>query len=278
VPLTINVAVINQLFAFSFVTCCIFAALRKSLIHIITITAFTFICNSIAAQVKVKGHVYDSSRLLPVQSVSVIATNGKGTITNSEGFYELEVREKDSIYFSYLGKPTVKFPVAAMINPLSFDISLQINIPTLAEVKIRPRNYKLDSLQNRLDYAKVFNYKKPGLRPSVTSGGVGFDVNEIINMFRFKRNKSLAAFQKRLLQEERDKFIDNRFSKRLVSRLTKIPSNELDSFMREYRPSYTFTKLAGDYDFQLYIKKAYERYKKGLGSEFWYKQEEEEEQ
>lgn len=249
------------------------ASIHKILLLFALVYTFSFA----QAQIRVQGRVYDSSRLIPVPLVSVISTGGKGAITNNEGFYQLEVGERDSIVFSYLGKPTIKFPVLQMHNPLAFDISLQINIPTLAEVKIRPRNYKLDSLQNRLDYAKAFNYKKPGLRPSITSGGVGFDVNEIINMFRFKRNKSMLAFQKRLMEQERDKYIDNRFSKRLVIRLTKIPAAELDSFMREYRPTYTFTKLASDYDFQLFVKRAYERYKKGLGSEFWFKQEEIEE-
>ncbi len=221
--------------------------------------------------------MYDSTRTYPVQAVSVLTSNGKGSITNADGFYEVDVAEKDSIWFSYLGKPTVKFPVLRMQNPLTFDISLQINIPVLAEVRVKPRNYKLDSLQNRTDYAKIFNYQKPKLRPSVTTSGVGFDLDEIINMFRFKRNKSLGSFQKRLLQEERDKFVEHRFSKALVRRLTLLSGNELDSFIRLFKPSYTFTRLAGDYDFQLYIKKAYQRYKRGLLPEAWFRENEEDE-
>jgi hypothetical protein len=31
-----------------------------------------------------------------------------------------------------------------------------------------------------------------------------------------------------------------------------------------YRPSHTFTKVAGEYEFQYYIKTAFFRYKKGL--------------
>jgi hypothetical protein len=240
--------------------------LRRQFFYISFITAIVCVFSNtpLYAQYKVRGYVYDSTRTYPVQAVSVISTGGKGAITNANGYYEVEVSEKDSIWFSYLGKPTVKFPVLSMQNPLSFDISLQINIPVLAEVKVRPRNYKLDSLQNRIDYAKIFNYQKPKLRPSVTTNGVGFDVNEIINMFRFKRNKSLASFQQRLIQEERDKFIDHRFSKALIRRLTQLSGNDLDSFIRLFRPSYTFTKLAGEYDFQLYIKESFYRFKNGL--------------
>ena len=163
----------------------------------------------------------------------------------------------------------MKFPVLKIANTLSFDISLQVSVPTLREVKIRPKNYKFDSIQNRLDYAKIFNYKKPGLKPVTPAygGAMGFDLDEIINMFRFRRNRSMASFQKRLLLEEEDKFIDHRFNKALVRRLTLLEGAELDSFMRLYRPSYTFTRYAGDYDFQYYIRTALFRFKRGISPE-----------
>ena len=44
--------------------------------------------------------------------------------------------------------------------------------------------------------------------------------------------------------------------------------------MRVFRPSYTFTKLAGDYEFRLYIKQALYRFKRGLQPEAWLKEEE----
>ncbi|RXK80597.1 hypothetical protein [Filimonas effusa] len=54
-------------------------------------------------------------------------------------------------------------------------------------------DYKQDSIQNRKDYAKIFNFRKPGLRlstspPSTYTPGsltVGLDLEELINAFRF---------------------------------------------------------------------------------------------
>jgi hypothetical protein len=225
---------------------------------------------------KIRGIVYDSSRNYPMEAVSVLSTSGRGTQTNAKGYYEIEVTEKDSIWFSYLNKPTIKFPVLKISNPLAFDISLQVNVPVLKEVKIRPKNYRLDSIQNRVDYAKIFNYGKPKLKVNTSNygAGVGFDLDEIVNMFRFKRNRSMASFQKRLLQEEQDKFIDHRFSKALVRRLTSLTEPALDSFMQIYRPTYMFTLLAGDYDFQKFIKDAYSRFKKELPPVTLFKEEE----
>lgn len=222
--------------------------------------------------------MYDSSRNFAMESVSVLSTSGKGTMTNEDGHYEIEVGEKDSIWFSYLGKPTKKFPVLKILNPFEFDISIQVNVPTMKEVRIRPKNYRFDSLQNRLDYAKIFNYQKPKLK-TVTpqfGAGAGFDVNEIINMFRFRRNKSMASFQQRLLLQEQDKFIDHRFNKALVRRLTLLDGNALDSFMRVFRPGYEFTLYSGDYEFQLYIKTSLYRFKRGLPPDPIFKEEEQE--
>jgi hypothetical protein len=218
------------------------------------------------SQYKIRGTVYDSTRNYPLELVTVLTTSGRGTITNTYGQYEIEVSENDSIWFSYLNKPTMKFPVLKIATPFAFDIALQINVPELKEVKVRPRNYREDSIQNRQDYAKIFDFKKPGLKAVTPQYGqaAGFDLDEIINFFRFKRNKSILAFQKRLLVQEQEKFVDHRFNKALVRRLTQLDENQLDSFMQVFRPPYLFALGSGDYDFQKYIKDSAERFKLGL--------------
>ena len=72
----------------------------------------------------------------------------------------------------------------------------------------------------------------------------------------------MVRFQERLLQQEKDKFIDHRFNKALVRRLTNLEGDELNRFMVLYRPDYEFTLYSNDYDFQLYIKEALAVYRK----------------
>ena len=208
--------------------------------------------------------MYDSTRTYPLLSVSVLTSSGKGTSTDAKGRYEIEVKETDSVWFSYLNKPTIKYAVGKIFDVSSFDIALHINVPVLKEVVVKPKNYKMDSIQNRLDYAKAFDWEKPKLQANVSAGmgaAVGFDLHEIIRMFQFRKNKSAVAFQQRLLNEEREKFIDHRFNKALVLRLTGLIGDARDSFMVRCRPSYEFCLYAGEYDFQLYIKQCYEAYK-----------------
>ena len=158
-------------------------------------------------QYKVKGHVYDSSRLYPVELVTVQTTGGKLTMTDSTGFYSIEVAEKDSVWFSFLGKPTPKYPVLKIADVMQFDIALRLKNDVMKEVRIRNRNYKEDSIQNRRDYAKAFDFRRPSLgsMTSVTSSGVGFDIGEIIRLFQFRKNRSMEKFRERLEQEEREK-------------------------------------------------------------------------
>ena len=220
------------------------------------------------SQYKVKGHVFDSSRIYPIELVTVQSTAGKMTMTDSNGHYSIEVAEKDSIWFSFLGRPTPKYPVLKIADVTQFDIALRLKNDVMKEVRIRNRNYKEDSIQNRKDYAKAFNFQRPSLSTmtSVTSSGVGFDIREIVRLFQFRKNRSMERFRERLELEELNKFIDHRFTKGLVKRLTGITTEEeLSDFMKKYRPTYEFTAGTSDYDFQFFIKIAYEEYKKTKG-------------
>lgn len=226
------------------------------------------------AQVRVSGRVYDVSQQKPLEAVSVLSTSGGGTLSDRNGRYTIIVSEKDSIWFSYLGKPTPKFPVVSIGNIQNFEVALHVNITELKEVVIMPRNYRRDSLQNRLDYAKAFNFRKPSLEsitslnPASGGAGVGIDLNELIRMFQFNRNRRMEAFRERLLLEEIEKYIDNRFSRPLIIKLTQLRGAELDQFIKRYRPGLEFTESATDYEFQSYIKRCYlqyERYKRFFG-------------
>ena len=209
------------------------------------------------SQVRVSGRVFDISQSNPLDAVSVLSTSGAGTISDSLGRYTILVKETDSIWFSYLNKPTPKYPVKSIINHQNFEIALHVNTTQLKEVRIMPKNYRMDSLQNRADYAKAFDFRKPGIGTSLSvgpNGGAGLDINEFINMFRFRRNRRMLAFQERLLREEEENYISHRFSRALIIKLTHLRGAELDTFVRRYRPPVEFVQASTDYELQEYIK------------------------
>jgi hypothetical protein len=238
----------------------------KKTAHINFLLAFLLLfAGSAVAQYRVKGTVYDSSGVYRIEAVTVMSTGGRISMTDSAGHYQIDVSEKDSIWFSYLGKPTPKYPVLKISDVTQFDIALQLKSDIMKEVRIKSRSYRMDSIQNRKDYAKVFDYKKVsvGSMTSIGPTGAGIDLDELIRLFQFRKNKSMLKFQERLVSQEREKFIDHRFNKALVRNLTGLDEESLDVFMIKYRPPYSFALTASDYDFQLYIKKAGEEFSSG---------------
>lgn len=227
------------------------------------------LCKVGFAQQYISGAVYDSSKTNLIPGVKVISTTGLFTFTDSLGKYLLQVNDKDSIAFIYRNKPTIKFAVKNILNPWQFDISLKINYKakysTLQNVVVYSKSYRQDSLENRATYADIFNFRKPTIETGIGPGGTaGVDINELINIFRFKRNKRIKAFQNRLEAQEQEKYVSYRFNKTLVKRITNLKDELLDDFLVNYRPSYEFVANATEIEFNQYILDASYEYKINL--------------
>ncbi len=252
-------------------------AAPRSLLHLAVLLSAPL---ALAAQsdVMLQGVVYDSTRMRVIPSVRVASTGGRVAYTDTLGQYRILVAPKDSVSFTYRGRTTNLFPVRDIRYPQGFDISLQVTVAdvykTLKEVIVIKKTYRQDSVENRERYRKVFDFER-GI--SITSGGmeggvgVGIDPNSLINLFRFRYRKSMTNLQNRLLLEEAEKFVNQRFHKNLVRNLTGLQGEDLDHFMVVYRPSYEFTAMAQEYQFYQYILDASRLYRKGQmpGPDFW---------
>ena len=219
------------------------------------------------AQFVVSGTVYDLSKINYVENVRVVSSSGIFSITDSTGKYSIYVNEKDSLTFIYNNKPTQKFVVAQIADPRHFDISIHLNIKgkysVLKEVTVFSKSFKQDSIENRMVYADVFNFTKPTLESSISVDGVaGADLDALINIFRFKRNKRILAFQKRLEEQEAEKYINYRFSKYTVKRITGFTSPALDTFLIWYRPNYEFARNSDEITLTQYVLDAAKHFRK----------------
>ncbi len=225
---------------------------------------------SVRGQFTISGTVYDSSKVVPVKDVLVKSTGGTTAITDSTGHYDIAATDKDSLTFIYLNKPTARFAVKQIENIGSFDISLRIHVDekfrTLKEVRVFSNSFKQDSIANREEYTKIFGYQKPGIKTSTSgySGAAGMDLDEFINMFRFKRKRQLKSLQNRLVNQEQEKYVNYRFNKTLVRRITHLEGQNLDSFMMLYRPDFYFTQNSTTVVFYQYILNASYQFRKEL--------------
>lgn len=201
--------------------------------------------------------------------VQVICTCGTMSFTDSAGNYSIYVGEKDSVFFFFRNKPTQKFAVAAIRDFSAFDISISLHVPgrykQLKEIIVYGKNRRQDSIENRLQYDKVFNNDRSGLRftgANAEAGtSAGIDLDALINVFRFRKNKSMALFQQRLIKEEQDRYINYRFNKMIVQRLTKLKEGALlDEYMELYRPEYDLLTQILDIELYLYIQETAKRF------------------
>jgi len=228
------------------------------------------LATSAKGQFTISGTVYDSSKIVPVRDVVVKSSGGTMATTDSTGHYNIIASDKDSLTFIYLNKPTARFAVKQIENIGSFDISLHIRVNekfrTLKEVRVFSNSFKQDSIANREQYAKIFNYQKPGIKTTTSdySGAAGMDLDEFINIFRFKRNKQLKYMQNRLLEQEQEKYINYRFNKTLVKRITRLEGKNLDTFMVLYRPDFDFTHNSSTVIFYQYILNASYQFRREL--------------
>lgn len=102
--------------------------------------------------------------------------------------------------------------------------------------------------------------------PRVAKDRQGADgVGVTLNIFR---NTSSAAKQrirleKRLEKEEEEYYVDSRYNKDYVAKITKLKGDSLMEFMRRYRPSYEYCRRAANVDILVYISDSYKQYMKG---------------
>jgi len=242
--------------------------MKQSVLLFFLLTCISF--SSVRAQMRtISGVVYDISGRRPIEAVMVYSKFSR-TQTDSLGRYLITISAKDSLTFSLFGKSTQKFGIAEIEDLSNFNIMIHVSGVDLPEVTVRNSYYRYDSIQNRLDYAKYFNYEPPGLKLSnqqnlFGNGGltIGFDINEIINMFRFKRARNLQFLQNRLIYQEQEKYINYRFTKRFVQKLTKLDGPRLDIFMEYCKPSYPTLALLNDLELGYFIQQKLIQFKQG---------------
>lgn len=244
---------------------------RKLLTLFLTVSLFQIPgALKVTGQIIISGTVFDSTKLYVVPGVNVASTSGILTTTDSLGAYHINVSENDSLSFFYRGKSTIKFPVRTIGNYTAFDISLLVRVNTkyklLQGVTVFADNYRHDSLENRMEYAKIFNLEKPTLRSSSTPGEPpGLDIDALINMFHFKKNKQNLAFQKRMIGDEEDRYVDYRFNSKLIHRITGLSGDTLAKYKKLYRPSYYFVVSSTLAQFYEYLLNTYYSFKKEEG-------------
>jgi hypothetical protein len=216
---------------------------------------------------KVSGLVLDKTNKKPVVNALIQAKNS-ATRTNSLGQFEIDIAYPgDSLKITAIGYKTIV--VSADKTGIFLTIQLEPKVTQLNEVTIHgTRDFKQDSLANRDAFAKQFNYKAPTVMDAFTGNsdrqpGELISINPLILIAALtKKSSPEYILQQKLLSDEHEHYIDERFNKGIVSRVTILKGDTLSEFLTRYRPTFVFTQKATVYDMEIYIKACFKKFKK----------------
>lgn len=143
------------------------------------------------------------------------------------------------------------------------NIYLSRKFVRMSEVKISGLDiYQEDSLSRAEEFEAVIHEGptstiRGGNRPS---DGVGVSISPFTYFSSGEKEK--REFRKNFEKQEEAAYVDYRFSKATVSRLTGLKGDSLSQFMLRYRPSYKFCRAANHEDMLRYVNGKYKEYMK----------------
>ena len=218
-----------------------------------------------SAQRYLTGKVFKKNSAEVLQSVSIHnITEQRYDLSEEDGSYRIQAVPGDHIAFSSVGYKADTITVTASLLTADCPISLDVRAQTLQAVRVGEfSNYQLDSMDRRKEYEWVYDHDNS---PKVARDRQGSDgVGVTFNVFR---NSSSAAKQrislkKRLEKEEEDYYVDSRYNKDYVTKITHLKGDSLKEFMQRYRPSYEYCRKAANVDILIYINDSYKQYMKG---------------
>ena len=218
-----------------------------------------FCCATVKAQV-ISGKIVSDSTNTPV-AARLFTHSGYQTATNAAGNFNIQVKGVgDTIKVFAIGYKTLIFPVKLPVQKYIV-IRLETASVNLKEVTIKAeRNHQKDSIDHRAEYSKVFNYQPAKLKDAFVAPPsnvpftvVSIDLLRVISALT-RNSDPKYKLQKVLLRDEQGDYIATRFNRGLVSRVTGLKGDSLQTYMDKYYPTLDWVKKASDYDILLYIK------------------------
>ncbi|MES2417472.1 MAG: carboxypeptidase-like regulatory domain-containing protein [Bacteroidota bacterium] len=229
----------------------------------------------------VNGYVKDAVSHSAIAGAQVI-TNTITVLTNAEGNFKLNaIKAGEKVAIRIMGYETTEFTLTTGMLKDTLQVYLKQGIINLKEVVIKTkRNYKLDSINLRKEYAAAFKFKAPGfsdmfimkdpnykspfafINPQSTASIVSLNVLQVISLLG-KKKEPASKFKQLLLKDEEANYVDQIFSKEKVGQITGLAGDSLSTFMNQYRPGRLVLKKMTGYEVVLYIKKSYIEFRKG---------------
>ena len=250
--------------------------LKKKICFII----FTIVFNQVSAQDQtslLKGKIKNDSTDEHMSSVHVLNLNSvEGVISDSEGNFEIAVKSKDTLYFSYLGFKPLKVPVSNDMIKLGIPIFRLTQLSfALEEVIVRPYSLTgfLDIDVKRVPLNPAGRFTIPGLPQSGYEAGnrnkssISKAIGSLFNPADFlynlfgKNPKQMKKLKKMRDDDEIKNLLATKFDREVLVQLIGVNRINLDEILRNCNYSNAFIREANDLQILEAISGCYEEFK-----------------
>ena len=225
---------------------------------------------------KVTGTIINDNTLLPVSNANVINVNKvKGTVTNSRGYFELEVAVNDTLHITLLGYQSLRVRVTNdwMKNG---DAKIQLTEKAIALEEIIVRRYDLTGyleVDSKLIPEKEnYRYSISGLpqgyeagdaSPNALSRVLGSILNPADMLYNFfgKKPKELKRLKEMKKDDTVRNLLESKFDRETIAVLLGVDKKEIAEILQRCNYSESFIQTANDLQIMDAISQCYEEYK-----------------
>ena len=211
------------------------------------------------------GKVYRRESTETLVSVSIYNLSRRiHDLSEETGSYRIQVTPGERISFSSVGYKSDTLTVTADMLSGDYPVYLEPRAQTLQAVTVGSlSNYQLDSMARRNEYSWIYEHGNVNRFEKDRKGADGVGVS--IDLFKNASSidKQRERLKKRLLKEEQEYYVDSRYNREYVSRLTHLQGDSLQKFVTTYRPTYDFCRKAATVDILVFISDSFKKFKKG---------------
>ena len=233
----------------------------KTLLAIFLLTAFSFAAKA-QQEENIGGIVFDYDTKFRINKVNITNKRTKQAVyNNNKGEFFIGVKKGDVLITALMG---YKNDTLTYSGQNTIIIYLKRRAIPLPEVVFK--DSVLSAKEKYEETKKAFNkLNRLGNNKDILNigpNGVGLGIDAIWSTFS-KEGKNARKLMETMERDYQNAFIDQIFTKDLVTKTTGLRGDKLLIFMINFRPSYNFVVRANQYDMGSYIKMAYMRFKMG---------------
>ena len=208
-----------------------------------------------------EGLVIDNDNKTTIADVNIFNTRtGVSETSDKEGHYSIPAISGDTLLFRHVAYQTVTEVMTFVLGTKHKTILMQPSVYKLQETKITAyTRYQQDSIEKHTMYGHELNktlVPTPKYYGVACAGCIGWLADKITG-----NSKKPKQFRKQFADDDKNLFIDSRYTFPLVTVLTGISDTDsIAAFIYTYPMAYDFARQASDLEIKMWIRENYKQY------------------